>query len=95
MFTLHQGTYANCALCPIINLKFIYKCFNSRTHGESLGNVWDEIYKGIRADNSLIDIVISDLHRFGFVYIDKFHKASMNSVSTSISKQFIAFINES
>jgi len=68
---------------------------NSITDWGSLENVWDETYKDIRADNSLIDIVISDLHRFGFVHIDKFHKASMNSVSTSIGKQFVAFINES
>jgi len=67
---------------------------NSRTLWGSLGNVWNEIYKDIRADNSLIDIVISDLHRFGFVHIDKFHKASMNSVSTGIGMQFMAFINE-
>jgi len=67
---------------------------NSRTNWGSLGNVWDETYKDIRADNSLIDIVISDLHRFGFIHVDQFHKASMNSVSTSIGKQFIGFINE-
>jgi len=67
---------------------------NSFTHWGSLSNVWNKTYKDISSDDSLIDIVVTDLHRFGFIYVDKFHSASMNSVSTSTGKQFIEFIND-
>jgi uncharacterized protein with HEPN domain len=61
----------------------------------SLTQAWDEMFKDIRANDPLIDLVISDLHRFGFVSIDKFHKANTSgSSSTSMGKQFLNFIGE-
>jgi len=68
---------------------------NTTTFWGSLKNIWDKTFTDINSDDALINIVISDLYRFGFIHIDKFHKANLDSVSTTIGKQFITFINES
>lgn len=67
---------------------------NTQTHWGDLRNVWDESFEDIKSSDPLIDIVVSDLNRFGFIYIDQFHKASMSPVSTETGKQFIGFISE-
>lgn len=68
---------------------------NVSTHWGDLRNVWDETFKDIRSSDPLIDIVVNDLHRFGFVHIDQFYKASMNSVSTKTGQDFIRFVDGS
>jgi hypothetical protein len=65
---------------------------NSYTHWGDLRNVWDKIYQDVNSQNSIIDLVISDLHRFGLVRVEKFHEARLDSVSTGVGNKFIDFI---
>jgi hypothetical protein len=61
----------------------------------SLRQVWDKTFNDIRADDPLIDIIIADLNRFGFVSIDKFYSASTSDPSTTLmGKQFLNFVGE-
>ena len=67
---------------------------NVSTHWGSLGRVWDETFSDVRSSDSLVELVISDLYRFGFVYIDQLHKASMSSVATKTGQEFIEFVSD-
>ncbi|MCK2149833.1 hypothetical protein MYE70_12265 [Marinobacter alexandrii] len=67
---------------------------NVSTHWGSLGQVWDKTFNDVKSSDPLVDLVISDLHRFGFIYIDQFHKASTHSVTTSTGREFIEFVSD-
>jgi hypothetical protein len=67
---------------------------NTSRRWGSASNVWDEYFKEIKADNSLIDLITNDLNNYGLIYISKFHQASMDSVATGLGREFIGFITE-
>ncbi|EJG0987555.1 hypothetical protein C4G66_RS11540 [Vibrio parahaemolyticus] len=65
---------------------------NSYTHWGDLRNVWNKTYTDIGSNAPIIDLIISDLNRFGMVRIKQFHEASLDSVGTSMGQKFIDFI---
>ena len=65
---------------------------NMYTDWGDLRNVWDELYSDMKSDDSLIELIISELHKFGLVRITSFHEARLLSVATQIGIQFIGFI---
>jgi len=38
--------------------------------------------------------VTSDLKNYGLIYVDKFHLATLTSVSTELGREFVEFITE-
>jgi hypothetical protein len=64
----------------------------SMVHWGDMRNVWNETFKEVKAQSTIIDLVISDLYRFGLVRVEKFHEARLDSVSTDIGNNFIKFI---
>lgn len=67
---------------------------NTSRHWGSASNVWDEYFDEIKSENSLMDLIVNDLNNYGLVYIDKFHRASLNSVATGLGMEFYKFITE-
>ena len=67
---------------------------NQSTHWGSIGNVWDAYFEEVKTGNALIDLVTSDLKNYGLIYVDKFHLATLTSVSTELGREFVEFITE-
>ncbi|GHA42515.1 hypothetical protein ACFFLZ_13935 [Photobacterium aphoticum] len=65
---------------------------NSYTHWGDLRNVWEKTYSDVSSNDPIIDLIISDLNRFGMVRIKQFHEARLDSVGTSVGQNFIDFI---
>ncbi len=67
---------------------------NHSTNWGDARNVWDETFTDIRSSNQIIDVIIADLKRYGFVYINKFHEARLDSATTSFGNEFLKYIEE-
>ena len=65
---------------------------NTRVNWVNLSNVWDEIYTDIKSNDPLLNIIVSDLKRFGFTHISEFHNANMISNSTKTARDFLRFV---
>jgi len=65
---------------------------NTFTNWGSLASVWDNHSFGIKSQDNLIELIISDLHKFGLIRVKSFHEARTSSVGTQIGIQFIRFI---
>lgn len=58
----------------------------------SLSNVWDELFPEIKSSNDLLELIVSDLHKFGLINCSHFFEARMTNNGTQLGKQFIEFI---
>lgn len=56
-------------------------------------NVWNETYKDIRSNDHILDVIVGDLNRYGFIRIKQFHEARLDSVATKFGMEFCEFIN--
>lgn len=65
---------------------------NTTVYWGSLANVWDKLFSDIKSHDNLIELIISDLHKFGLIRITSFDQAGTSSASTKIGNQFISFI---
>ncbi|WP_296218494.1 hypothetical protein [Pseudomonas sp. UBA2684] len=82
-FLSHPGAYID---------KLNSKQRSIQTHWGDLQNVWNKTFSEIKSDDPIITLAIKDLHNYGFIRIDEFYKASMESVATSLGKEFAEFI---
>jgi predicted PurR-regulated permease PerM len=66
-----------------------------RSHTTNWGdarNVWDETYNDIRSQDHMLNVIVADLNRYGFVRIKEFHEARLDSVATQFGLEFNKFI---
>lgn len=55
-------------------------------------NVWKHSFDDIKENDPMLDIVMGDLHRYGFVYKAKFFEARLECNCTPFGKDFYDFI---
>lgn len=65
---------------------------NHPVHWGDARNVWSKFYPDIKSEDPILDVVVNDLHRYGFVFIDKFSHSSLDSVATKLGREFLKFI---
>lgn len=62
------------------------------THWGDARNVWDATYSDIKSQDPMLDVIVADLNRYGFIRIKEFHEARLNSVATKFGFEFNEFI---
>lgn len=65
---------------------------NTSTHWGDARNVWTETYNDINSNDHILDIVVGDLNRYGFVTIKQFHEARLDPTTTRFGAEFNDFI---
>ena len=64
---------------------------NTFVHYPGNINIWEETYPDLRSSNSLIEIIVKELHSKGFVYHDNMH-IGKGRVTTNHGREFLHFI---
>lgn len=67
---------------------------NVSCHYGGLTNVWNKYYDGIRSQDPLMNIVITDLNLNGLIFVKSFSDTgSSSSVATKLGMEFLKFIS--
>ncbi|MCX2781519.1 hypothetical protein OQJ46_00765 [Microbulbifer thermotolerans] len=65
---------------------------NQTTFWADARNVWEKTYDDIKSNDNILDVIVADLNRYGFVHIKQFHEARLEPVTTKFGRDFVNFI---
>lgn len=66
---------------------------NIKQNWVSLAFVWNQTFTDISSNDPMIEMVVSDLFKFGLVSTKDFHLSSLDSNSTNTGQDFLRFIS--